>query len=73
MAEPTEDNHFIEVEPISEYSIGEKSTSNDLIRRAIIMQIQKRNPNDPDGTTWYAQVMYKTKRQNEKDDSVMCY
>ena len=58
-AEPTEDSHFIEVEPVYEFSItGPTDGSNSSLsnRRAMLMQILKQYPNDADSTFWYAQV-----------------
>ncbi|XP_008204820.1 cilia- and flagella-associated protein 44 isoform X2 [Nasonia vitripennis] len=54
-AEPSEDTHLVEVEPIYELSIGAQTDGKSLSRTAMLMQIQKKDPSDPDNSHWYAQ------------------
>ncbi|XP_014209825.1 uveal autoantigen with coiled-coil domains and ankyrin repeats [Copidosoma floridanum] len=49
LAEQSEDNHYLEVEPIYEVVVEEGEDT------AMLMQILKREPADPDDALWYAQ------------------
>ncbi|XP_058801430.1 cilia- and flagella-associated protein 44 [Phymastichus coffea] len=54
-AEPTEESNFVEVEPIYEFRIGSQADDEESPRRAMLMQILKRHPDDVDDNSWFAQ------------------
>ncbi|KAL2740588.1 cilia- and flagella-associated protein 44 isoform X4 [Vespula squamosa] len=54
LANPEPENPFLEIQPIYEFCITEDE-SKDLKKTAMLMGIQKKEPNDPDNTFWYAQ------------------
>lgn len=59
-AEATEDNNTIEIEPIYEFLIENKTTNNENSSKSsssMLMQILKKYPNDLSDNFWYAQVI----------------
>ncbi|KAL2733263.1 cilia- and flagella-associated protein 44 isoform X1 [Vespula maculifrons] len=54
LANPEPEDPFLEIQPIYEFCITENETK-DLKKNAMLMGIQKQEPNDPDNTFWYAQ------------------
>ncbi|XP_047346739.1 cilia- and flagella-associated protein 44 isoform X3 [Vespa velutina] len=54
LANPEPENPFLEIQPIYEFCITENDSKN-LKKNAMLMGIQKQEPNDPDNTFWYAQ------------------
>lgn len=54
-ADPPDDDRFLEIEPVYEFSIFEKEENN-FDKKAMLMSIQKQEPNNPESTFWYAQV-----------------
>lgn len=57
LANPEPENPFLEIQPIYEFCITEYENK-DLKKNAMLMGIQRQEPNDPDNTFWYAQVNY---------------
>ncbi|XP_043471636.1 cilia- and flagella-associated protein 44 [Leptopilina heterotoma] len=53
-ADPPDEDRFLEIEPVYEFSIFEKEENN-FDKKAILMSIQKQEPNNPESTFWYAQ------------------
>ncbi|XP_046813292.1 cilia- and flagella-associated protein 44 isoform X1 [Vespa crabro] len=54
LANPEPENPFLEIQPIYEFCITENDSKN-LKKNAMLMGIQRQEPNDPDNTFWYAQ------------------
>lgn len=55
-ADLSDDDDFLEIEPIYEFCISERDTDN-LDKNAMLMCIQKQEPADLESALWYAQVI----------------
>ncbi|KAI4492234.1 hypothetical protein M0802_009924 [Mischocyttarus mexicanus] len=53
LANPTEEDPFLEIQPIYEFCITEDE--NNSRKNAILMGIQRQEPDNPENTFWYAQ------------------
>lgn len=54
-ADPPDEDRFLEIEPVYEFCINETDEDNSD-KNAILMSIQKQEPDNPESTFWYAQV-----------------
>ena len=54
-ADPPDENRISEVEPVYEFHVSAKGKY-DTVEDATLMCIQKKAPDSPENTFWYAQV-----------------